>query len=140
MRYLRFFTLYSKKDHQADIKKIIKKNIVGIKKLSSERLLDELKKIFKSNCFIKLCDNEYSYHITSVIFPEFKQINYFKKFNDYTKINLNNLEFPFFLALLILDNTDNSDYFFYKFNFLKKNQKIIKKIKKIKNNIKRLSV
>ena len=98
LRYLRFFTLYSKKDHQADIKKIIKKNIVGIKKLSSERLLDELKKIFKSNCFIKLCDNEYSYYITSVIFPEFKQINYFKKFNDYTKINLNNLEFPFFFS------------------------------------------
>ena len=129
LRYLRFFTLYSKKDHQADIKKIIKKNIVGIKKLSSERLLDELKKIFKSNCFIKLCDNEYSYQITSVIFPEFKQINYFKKFNDYTKINLNNLEFPFFLALLILDNTDNSDYFFYKFNISKKDQKRIKVLK-----------
>ena len=129
LRYFRFFTLYSKKDHQADIKKIIKKNIVGIKKLSSERLLDELKKIFKSNCFIKLCDNEYSYHITSVIFPEFKQINYFKKFNDYTKINLNNLEFPFFLALLILDNTDNSDYFFYKFNISKKDQKRIKVLK-----------
>ena len=129
LRYLRFFTVYSKKDHQADIKKIIKKNIVGIKKLSSERLLDELKKIFKSNCFIKLCDNEYSYHITSVIFPEFKQINYFKKFNDYTKINLNNLEFPFFLALLILDNTDNSDYFFYKFNISKKDQKRIKVLK-----------
>ena len=129
LRYLRFFTVYSKKDHQADIKKIIKKNIVGIKKLSSERLLDELKKIFKSNCFLKLCDNEYSYHITSVIFPEFKQINYFKKFNDYTKINLNNLEFPFFLALLILDNTDNSDYFFYKFNISKKDQKRIKALK-----------
>jgi len=129
LRYLRFFTLYSKKDHQADIKKIIKKNIVGIKKLSSERLLDELKKIFKSNCFLKLCDNEYSYHITSVIFPEFKQINYFKKFNDYTKINLKNLEFPFFLALLILDNTDNSDYFFYKFNISKKDQKRIKVLK-----------
>ncbi len=129
LRYLRFFTIYSKKDHQADIKKIIKKNIVGIKKLSSERLLDELKKIFKSNCFIKLCDNEYSYHITSVIFPEFKQINYFKKFNDYKKINLNNLEFPFFLAMLILDNTDNSDYFFYKFNISKKDQKRIKVLK-----------
>ena len=39
-----------------EIKKIIKKNIVGIKKLSSERLLDELKKTFKSKCFIKLCE------------------------------------------------------------------------------------
>ena len=129
LRYFRFFAIYSKEDHQAEIKKIIKKNIVGIKKLSSERLLGELKKIFKSNCFITLCENEYSYQIVSVIFPEFKQINSFKKFNNYTKANLNNLEFYFFLSLLILDNTDNSDYFFYKFNISKKDQKRIKLLK-----------
>ena len=69
-----------------------------------------------------------------MIFPEFKQINYLKKFNDYTKINLNNLEFPFFLALLILDNTDNSDYFFYKFNISKKDQNYIKNILTKKQN------
>ena len=123
LRYFRFFAIYSKKDHQTEIKKTIKKNIVGIKKLSTERLLDELKKIFKANCFLKLCENEYSYQIISAIFPEFKQIDSFKKFNNYTKKNLNNLEFPFFLSLLILDSTDNCDYFFYKFNISKKDQK-----------------
>ena len=129
LRYFRFFAIYSKKDHQTEIKKTIKKNIVGIKKLSSERLLDELKKIFKANCFLKLCENEYSYQIISAIFPEFKQIDSFKKFNNYTKKNLNNLEFPFFLSLLILDSTDNCDYFFYKFNISKKDQKRIKLLK-----------
>ena len=92
-------------------------------------MLDELKKTFKSNCFIKLCENEFSYEIISTVFPEFKQIELFKKLNDYTKLNLHTLDFAFFLSLLILDDTDNSDYFFYKFNISKKNQKRIKLIK-----------
>ena len=129
LRYFRFFALYSKNDHTLAVKKIIKKNIVGIKKLSSERLLDELKKTFKSKCFIKLCENDFSYEIISTVFPEFKQIELFKKLNDYTKLNLHSLDFAFFLSLLILDDTDNSDYFFYKFNISKKNQKRIKLIK-----------
>ena len=129
LRYFRFFALYSKNEHLEEIKKAIKKNIVGIKKLSSERLLDELKKIYKSNCFIKLCEVKFSYEIICAIFPEFKQIEFLKKLNDYTKNNLHNLDFTFFLSLLVLDNTDNSDYFFYKFNISKKNQKRIKLIK-----------
>ena len=129
LRYFRFFAIYSKNEHLTEIKKTIKKNIVGIKKLSSERLLDELKKIYKSNCFIKLCEVKFSYEIICAIFPEFKQIEFFKKLNDYTKNNLHNLDFTFFLSLLVLDNTDNSDYFFYKFNISKKNQKRIKLIK-----------
>ena len=129
LRYFRFFALYSKNDHSLAVKKIIKKNIVGVKKLSSERLLDELKKTFKSKCFIKLCENDFSYEIISTVFPEFKQIELFKKLNDYTKLNLHSLDFTFFLSLLILDDTDNSDYFFYKFNISKKNQKRIKFIK-----------
>ena len=129
LRYFRFFAIYSKNEHLIEIKKAIKKNIVGIKKLSSERLLDELKKIYKSNCFIKLCEVKFSYEIICAIFPEFKQIEFFKKLNDYTKNNLHNLDFTFFLSLLVLDNTDNSDYFFYKFNISKKNQKRIKLIK-----------
>ncbi len=129
LRYFRFFALYSKNDHSLAVKKIIKKNIVGIKKLSSERLLDEFKKTYKSKCFIKLCENDFSYEIISTVFPEFKQIELIKNLNDYTKLNLHSLDFAFFLSLLILDDTDNSDYFFYKFNISKKNQKRIKFIK-----------
>ena len=129
LRYFRFFALYSKNEHSLAVKKIIKRNIVGIKKLSSERLLDELKKTYKSNCFIKLCENEFSYEIISTVFPEFKKIELFKKLNDYAKSNLYSLDFVLFLSFLILDDTDNSDYFFYKFNVSKKNQKRIKSIK-----------
>ena len=44
LRYLRFFLIYSKKKHKDETKRFIKKNLVGISKLSKERLLDELKK------------------------------------------------------------------------------------------------
>ena len=54
LRYVRFFLNYSKVDHNEDLKKIIKKNINGISKISSDRLLDELKKLVLSNGFIKL--------------------------------------------------------------------------------------
>ena len=44
LRYIRFFLLYSKKDHSSEIKKTIKQNISGVSNLSKERLLDELNK------------------------------------------------------------------------------------------------
>ena len=40
LRYVRFFLNYSKVDHNANLKKIIKQNINGISKISSDRLLD----------------------------------------------------------------------------------------------------
>ena len=51
---LTIFLNYSKNDHSENLKKIIRKNIDGISKISSERLLDELKKIFKSKKFLNL--------------------------------------------------------------------------------------
>ena len=47
LRYFRFFLIYSKKPHDSKILRSIKINIEGISKLSKERLLDELKKLFK---------------------------------------------------------------------------------------------
>ena len=44
LRYLRFYLNYSNHKHQSEIIKNIKKNIDGISNLSSERLIDELKK------------------------------------------------------------------------------------------------
>ena len=43
LRYVRFYLNYSKIDHDENLKKIIKQNINGVSKISSERLLDELK-------------------------------------------------------------------------------------------------
>ena len=54
LRYLRFYLNYANHEHQPEIIKNIKKNIDGISNISSERLIDELKKITSSNGFLKL--------------------------------------------------------------------------------------
>ena len=129
LRYIRFFSSYSKLNHDLELKRVIKKNINGISKVSSERLLDEFKKIFKSNGIKKLCENDFSLEVISFIFPQFKNLEVLKNLNNFGKSNLKNIDFCFLLSLLIINETDNSDYFFYKFNISKKYQKRILIIK-----------
>ena len=50
----------------------------------------------------------------------------FKKLNSYAADNLSSVDFIFLLSLMIIDGTDNVDYFFYKFNVSKKDQKRLK--------------
>ena len=130
LRYIRFFSNYSKIDHDPDVQKIIKKKIVGINNLSSERLLDEFNKIFKSNLLEKLCENDFSLEITKLIFPQFKNFEIIKNLNKFSKENLRSIDFCLLLCLLIIDDTDNAEYFAYKFNISKKYQKRINIIKK----------
>ena len=129
LRYIRFFSSYSKLNHDLELKRVIKKNINGISKVSSERLLDEFKKIFNSNSIKKLCENDFSLEVISLIFPQFKNLEVLKNLNNFGKNNLKNIDFCFLLSLLIIDDTDNSDYFIYKFNISKKYQKRILIIK-----------
>ena len=125
LRYIRFFLNYSKHDHNRDITKIIKKNLEGVSKISSERLLDEFKKLFNSDGFLKLNEDEFSCEIISLIFPQFKNIHLLKNLHKYAKDNIKNIDFIFLISLLIADGTDNADYFIYKFNISKKDQKRI---------------
>ena len=81
LRYIRFFVNYSNHKHNPEIIKIIKRNIDGVSKLSSERLLDELKKITKSEWFIKLFSDKESLEIIEIIFPQLKNLENFKKQN-----------------------------------------------------------
>ena len=60
IRYLRFYTEYSKIDHEINIIKIIKKNSEGLGKISKERQFNELKKILKLDNFLKLFKNKTS--------------------------------------------------------------------------------
>ena len=60
LRYIRFFLNYSNQNHNLKIIKIIKKNIQGVANLSSERLLDEFKKLTISNGFKKIFKDEVS--------------------------------------------------------------------------------
>ena len=128
LRYIRFFLNYSKQAHNPEIIKVIKKNIEGISKLSSERLIDELKKLTKSNGFIKIFKDGISLEILEIIFPQLKNLKNLKKLNSYALKNLSEIDFIFLLSLMIVDNTDNVDYFIYKFNISNKDQKRLKVI------------
>ena len=126
LRYIRFFINYSKQKHKPQIINIIKRNISGISKLSSERLLDELKKITKSNGFLKLFNDKESLELIELIFPQLKNIQNFKKLNSYALKNFTKIDFIFLISLLVIDGSDNADYFLYKFKISKKDRKRLK--------------
>ena len=75
LRYIRFYINYSKNKHEEDIKKIIRQNIHGVAKLSKERLISELKKIFLSENFHNFYNDAFSKEIISLIFPQLKYLN-----------------------------------------------------------------
>ena len=126
LRYLRFFLNYSNKKHELEIFKTIKRNIGGISKLSSERLVEEFKKLTKSDGFIKLFNDKESLELIEIIFPQLKNLQSFKKLNAYAQKNLSKIDFILLISLLIIDGTDNADYFLYKFKISNKDQKRIK--------------
>ena len=128
LRYVRFFINYSNHGHDLNIIRKIKKNIGGVSKLSSERLLDEFKKLTKSNAFLKIFNDKISLELIEIIFPQLKNLEIFKKLNSHAIHNLVKVDFIFLLSLLIVDGSDNTDYFLYKFNISKKDQKRLKSI------------
>ena len=123
LRYIRFFLNYSKIKHNPKIIKIIKKNLNGFSNISSERLLSEFQKLLRSKGFLKLGRDKDCLEIINLIFPQLKNIYIFNKLNNFVKKNFSNFDFIFLLSLMIIDGTDNVDYFIYKFNLSKKEQK-----------------
>ncbi len=130
LRYLRFFLKYSKQEHNLEIIKLLKINIGGILTLSKERLLDELKKIITIDTLKKLMKDRLSLELILIIFPELKNLKIFSKLNQVSEDILKESDFIFFISLMIIDDTDNTDYFLYRFKFSNKIQKRIKNIDK----------
>ena len=128
LRYLRFFINYSKHPHDPKIIKVLKKNLIGVSNLSKERLIDELKKILKPNVLESLSKDKIILEILVSIFPQLKYFSIFSKLNTNLRKILSEADFIFIISLLIIDETDNVDYFIYKFNLSKKDQKRIKNI------------
>ena len=116
LRYIRFFLNYSKTDHNDKIRKIIKQNLNGISNISSERLLDEFKKLIISSRFLKLFKDPFCLELINLIFPQFKNLDIFKNLNKFAEINIKKVDFVFLISLMLIDNTDNVEYFLFKFN------------------------
>ncbi len=130
LRYIRFYLDYSKNKHNPEIISKIKINIGGIKKLSKERLYDELKKMIRLDTLERLSKDKESQELINVIFPELRYLNTFSKLNSYQKNLLKNIDFILLLSFMIIDETDNTDYFLFKFNISKKDQNRVRNIDK----------
>ena len=131
IRYLRFYTEYSKIDHEINIIKIIKKNIEGLGKISKERQFNELKKILKLDNFLKLFKNKTSCELFPLIFPQLKNFKKLSKLSKPQEKILKNKSLNFVISFLVIDETDNSDYFVYKYNLP---NELKDKINFLKNN------
>ena len=129
LRYLRFFSNYSRAEHDVITLRNIKKNLNGVSKVSSERMLDEFKKIFISQSLYQLSLNRDSFELLQLIFPQFKNLEKIKRLNPLAKEKLKDIDFIFLLGLLTIDETDNLDYFLFKYNISKKDQKRLINIK-----------
>ncbi len=123
LRYVRFFLNYSKRKHDPKIIRIIKRNLSGFSNISSERQLDEFQKLLRSEGFLKLAKDKDCLEIINLIFPQLKNISIFNRLNNFAKKSFTKVDFIFLLSLMIIDGTDNVDYFIYKFNLSKKEQK-----------------
>ena len=126
LRYIRFFLNYSKNDHNDEIQKIIRQNINGVAQISSDRLLNELKKLFSSSSFLKLPKDKFCLEIINLIFPQLKNILIFKNLKIHAKEIIKSNDFIFLISLMIIDETDNSEYFLYKFNISNEDKKRIR--------------
>jgi len=115
LRYFRFFLQYSKKDYDLNTIKSIKKNINGINKISNERIFSELEKILSIKNFTKIFTYNESKEIILNIFPQFKYIDRLNNINNLDNVLLDSYDSCLILALLIVDKTDNYEYFCHKY-------------------------
>ena len=91
-------------------------------------MLDELRKLIKPHTIEKLSKDQISVELITTIFPELKNIKIFSKLKNHQKDHLKQIDFIVFLSLMVIDETDNLDYFLYRFNFSKNDQNRIKDI------------
>ena len=117
IRYVRFKIMYGGKV-ESTTKSAIKFNLNGINKISRERVLVELYKILDLKNFMILNHNSELKEIFSLIFPEFenlKRLERLIKICDYTQVSK-----ALVLAILLIDNKNNHEYFCHKYNISNK--------------------
>jgi len=135
LRYFRFFTQYSKTDHNEKVISSIKKYINGLNKVSNERIFDELNKIIQLKDLSSLFSNRTSNEIIVNIFPQLKyyeRLKIFETLNHKLKLKYDN---NLILALLILDESNDYEYFCHKY----KTSNVIKsRFKNISENFENL--
>ena len=115
LRYFRFFTQYSKADYDQNIIRSIKQYINGLNKISNERIFDELKKILTLKNVYRLFSHNTSKEIFLNIFPQFKYYERLKIIDSLDSKLRDKYDNYLILASLILDQTNNYEYFCHKY-------------------------
>ena len=115
LRYFRFFTQYSKADYDQNIIRSIKQYINGLNKISNERIFDELKKILTLKNVYRLFSHNTSKEIFLNIFPQFKYYERLKIIESLDSKLRDKYDNYLILASLILDQTNNHEYFCHKY-------------------------
>jgi len=113
IRFIRFSLEYVSEIEQTTIE-AIRLNLDGIKKISKERVLSELFKILCTKNFVKLNNNQHLKAIFSLIFPEFKNLE--RLYQLETILSQSNFDKETLLAVLLVDETNNYEYFLHKYN------------------------
>ena len=106
----------------------IKQNLDGIQKISKERILIELLKILSLKNFITINQSSNLREIFSMIFPEFLYLNRLerlKKIYNYSEVNADIL-----LAVMLIDEKENHEYFIHKYNAPNKTKEVLKQFNK----------
>ena len=122
IRFLRFSIQYENFDKDKETLNIIKKNVPGILKISKERIFSEIIKIVNLENIKNISLNEEFFEIFNIIFPEFKHVKRLRLVNNIIFEKLIKSDENLILALLLVDETDNHNYFAHKYkisNFLK---------------------
>ena len=113
IRFVRFKIMYDSKI-ESTTNKAIKQNLNGIKKISKERVLEELYKILDLKNFLNLNDYSDLKEIFINIFPEFENL---KRLERLTKIcSYSQLSRNLLLATLLIDDKNSHEYFCHKYN------------------------
>ena len=131
LRYIRFFIDYSKHDHDEETIKLIKQNLSGLKQVSKDRQLQELKKILNTKNFNNINSDKILKDLFLLVFPELKYFNRFNKLDSLSQSILKKKNYAFILSLLLIDNSDDCDYFIYKYNLSNKEKDKINFLKSI---------
>ena len=104
----------------------IKHNLIGIKKISKERILDELLKILELESFLKINESDHLKEIFLMIFPEFLYLNRLERLKKICKYS--NINKDLLLAVLLIDDKNNDEYFSHKYNVSSKIKETLKKL------------
>ncbi len=134
IRFIRFKVMYDI-NVEPTTSDAIKQNLDGIKKISKERILEELLKILNLKNILQINDSNNLKEIFSLIFPELIYLNRLerlKKVYNYSEINRDIV-----LAALLIDEKDNHEYFIHKYNVSKK---IKENLNKFNKNLVKLKV